>query len=71
MDRNHDVITFISKHRYFKKAWIAISAGIIKIVIIFIKAIFKDSRKVKRISNYLSKFNLYLSLDITKFADFH
>ena len=33
---------------------------IIKIVPIFIKTIFKDSRNVKRIGNYGSKCNLYL-----------
>ena len=37
-----------------------IFAGIIKIVTMFIKIIFKDSRKVKRIRNYVSKCNLYL-----------
>ena len=38
----------------------------------FIQAIFKDSRKVKRIKNYGSKCKLYLSvfLDIAKVVDF-
>ena len=63
MDRNYDVITFVSKYRCFKKApGVAIFAGIIKTLTIFIKAFFKDSRKVKKISNYLSKCNLYLYL---------
>ena len=31
-----------------------------KIVTMFIKPILKDSRKVRRIRNYVSKFNLYL-----------
>ena len=35
-------------------------AGIIKIVTIFIKTIFKDSIKVKRIGNYVSTCNLYM-----------
>ena len=39
---------------------VAIFADIIKIVIMFIKAIIKDPRKVKRIRNYVSKSNLYL-----------
>ena len=60
MDRNYDVITFISKYRYFKKAWVAIFADIIKIITRFIKQIFKDSRKAKRIRNYVLKCNLYL-----------
>ena len=32
----------------------------IKIVTIFVKTIFKDSKKVKRIRNYVSKCNLHL-----------
>ena len=60
MDRSHDVITFISKYLYFKKTVVANFAGIIKIVAMFIKTIFKDSRKIKRIRNYVSKCNLYL-----------
>ena len=35
-------------------------ADIIKIVTMFIKTIFKDSRKVKRTRNYVSKCCLYL-----------
>ena len=37
-----------------------IFAAIIKIVTMFIKTITKDSGKVKRIRNYVSKSNLYL-----------
>ena len=39
---------------------VAIFADIIKIITMFIKKIFKDSRKVKRIRNHVSKCNLYL-----------
>ena len=60
MDRNYDVINFISKYLYFKKAGVANFGDIIKIASMFIKTIFKDSRKVKRIKNYVSKCNLYL-----------
>ena len=62
MYRNYNVITFISKNLYFKKAWssLAIVAEVIKIVTIFIKAIFKNSRKIKIIRNYVSNCNLYL-----------
>ena len=49
---------------------VAIFADIIKIVTMFIKTIFKDSRKVKRIRNYVSKCNLYLYFLIAEFADF-
>ena len=43
-----------------RRSRVAIFADIIKIVNIFIKTIFKDSKKVKRIRNYLPKCNLYL-----------
>ena len=39
---------------------VAIFADIIKIATMFIKTIIQDSRKVKRIINYVSKSNLYL-----------
>ena len=60
MDRNYDVITFFTKKLYFKKAGVTIFADIIKIVTMFIKTILKDSRKVRRIRNYVSEWNLYL-----------
>ena len=47
MDRNYDVITFISKYPYFKKAWSSHFADIIKIVTIFVQTIVKAPRKVK------------------------
>ena len=60
MGRNYDVITFISKYFYFHRPTVAIFADIIKVVTMFIKTNFKDSKKVKRIRNYVSKFDLYL-----------
>ena len=60
MGRNYDVITFISKYGCFNKAWVATFADTIKIITMFIKKIFKDTRKVKRIRNYALKCNLYL-----------
>ena len=51
MDINYDITTFIS---------VAIFADIIKILTMFIKTIFKDSKKVKRIRNHVSRCNLYL-----------
>ena len=39
---------------------VAIFAEIIKVVTMFIKTIFKDSKKLKRIRNYVLKCNLYL-----------
>ena len=38
----------------------AVFGDIVKIVTMFIKIIFKDSKKVKMIGNYVSKWNLCL-----------
>ena len=54
MDTNYDVITFI-----LRRPRVAVFADIIKIVTIFIKTILNDSRKVRRIRNYISGWNLY------------
>ena len=51
MDRNYDVITFISKYLFLRRPGVAIFAKIIKIVTVFIKTIIKDPRKVERIRN--------------------
>ena len=58
MDINYNVITFISKYLYFKPR-AAIFADIIKIITIFIRTVFKDSKEVKIIGNVL-KCNLHL-----------
>ena len=47
-----------------KPSRVAIFADIIKIVNMFIKKIFKDSKKVERFRNYRSKCNLYLYFKI-------
>ena len=60
MDKNHDVITIISKHLILRRPGVVIFADIIKIVTMFIKTITKDSKKVKRIRNYVSKSDLYV-----------
>ena len=44
----------------WRRSRVAIFADSIKIVTMFIKTIFKDSKKVRRIRNYVSKCNLYL-----------
>ena len=43
----------------FRKPTVANLAGITKFAIMFIKTAFKDSKKVSKIRNYLSKCNLY------------
>ena len=51
MDKNYYIITFISKYPYFKKPlfWVANFADIIRIVNIFIRTTFKDSKKLKEL----------------------
>ena len=57
MDRNYDVIIFISK--YFISR-VAIFADIIKFVTVFIKTLFKYWKEVKKIRHYVSECNIYL-----------
>ena len=50
MVKNNDSIIVISKYRYLRmRAGVANFAGIIKIVIVFIKTTFKDSKKLKEL----------------------
>ena len=51
---------FLQNMFVLRRPDVAIFAGIIKIVTIFIKTTLKDSRKIRRIRNYVSKWNLYL-----------
>ena len=62
MDKNYDVITFISKYFLLRRPRVANFADI-KIATMFIKTTFKGSKKVKRIRNYVLKCNLYVSLE--------
>ena len=59
MDRNYDVITFISVYLFLRRSRVANFADIIKIASLFIKTTFKDSKKVKRVRNYVLKCNIY------------
>ena len=61
MDINHDVITFISKYLYLRRPGVAIFADVSKIIATFIKTIFKDSRKVKILRNYVSIIYICIS----------
>ena len=58
MGRNYDVIAFFQNILYLRRPAASIFADIIKIVTMFIKTILKGSRKVRRIRNYVSKWNL-------------
>ena len=58
MDRTSDVISFIAKYFCFRKPRVVFFANIIKALIMFIRTTFKDLKKVRRIGNYVSKFNL-------------
>ena len=53
---------FFPKTFNLKRPWVAIFGDIIKIVTMFIRTILKDSGKVRRVRNYVSKWNLYLYL---------
>ena len=61
---------FFQNTLIFRRPGVDIFADI-KIVNVFIETIIQDSRKAKRIVNYVSKSNLYLHLfDVAKSADF-
>ena len=51
---------FFQKIFISRRPGLANFADIIKILTMLIKVILKDSRKVRRIINYVSKWNLYL-----------
>ena len=54
MDRNHDVISFFTKTFILRRTGVAIFANIIKITSMFIKGIFNNSRKIRKIRIYLN-----------------
>ena len=59
--KNHDVITLILKYLSFKKAWSSRSQFWCHChLAVFIKNVIKNSKKGKRIRNYVPKRNLYL-----------
>ena len=49
MNRSYDIITFISKYFILRQSGVAIFVDIMKIVTMFIKSPFEDSRKVKEL----------------------
>ena len=49
MTRKYDVINFISKYFILRRPSVAIFADITKIVTMFFKTIFKDSKKLKEL----------------------
>ena len=55
MDMNYEVITLFQNTVILRRSGVAIFADINKIITRFIKKSFKDSRKVKRIRNYVPK----------------
>ena len=65
MEKNYHVITFISKYLILRKLIVADFADIIKIATIFVKTIFKDSKKICIIMQSTSVF-----LKTKKVADF-
>ena len=57
---NYDVIVFISKYLFLRNAGVNNFAEVIKIFVIFVKKILKESRKVEIIRSYVTKYNLCL-----------
>ena len=71
MDRNYEVVIFSSKFLFLSGALVVIFADIIKIVTMFTKTIFQDSRKLKKYEKLCIKMqSISLFLDIAKLADF-
>ena len=60
MDKHYDAITLFSRYFILKRPRIAMLADIVKVVTMFIKTVFEDSKKVKKIRNYAPKCNLNL-----------
>ena len=59
-DCGHMTISTIYSESHDKRPGVAIFADITIIATFFIKTIFIDSRKVKRIRSFVSKCNLYM-----------
>ena len=68
MNRNYDVIVFVSEYLNFKKAWSSHSCRHHQNYDIFIKAIFK--RILKNLKRITKMQSLSVFLDIAKLADF-
>ena len=69
MDRNYYVRTFISNTFLLRRPAITNSTGIIKIAIMSIETIFKDSTKMRRIrKNVLKTQFLFVFSDVLKTA---
>ena len=62
MGRHYDVIMIFQNTIILRRPRVANSADIIINTAVFIKATFKNSKKVTRIINYVIKYNLYLRL---------
>ena len=71
MDRNYEVVIFSSKFLFLRGALVVIFADIIKIVTMFTKTIFQDSRKLEKYEKLCIKMqSISLFLDIAKLTDF-
>ena len=71
MDRNYEVVIFSSKFLFLRGALVVIFADFIKIVTMFTKTIFQDSRKLEKYEKLCIKMqSISLFLDIAKLADF-
>ena len=61
MNRNYNVITFFQKTFILRRPGAAIFAGIIKILTMFIKNFFKDSRKLEGLE-IINLDRIYISI---------
>ena len=64
MDRNYEVIIFLSNTFFLRRSWVANFPDMINIATICIKTTFKISKKAERFRNYVLKCDLYLYLFI-------
>ena len=60
MDKTDDVIGFFQKFLILRRPGVVIFPDINKMFTMFIKTILIDSRKVRRVRKYVSKWNLCL-----------
>ena len=60
MGKTDDVIGLFQKFPNLRRPGVVIFADINKMFTMFIKTILIDSRKVRRVRKYVSKWNLYL-----------
>ena len=59
MDGNYEVRNFFLNNFLWREPRVANFADIFEITTMFIKTTFKHSNEIKRVTNYVSKYNVY------------